>query len=257
MTVRYTSENGVGEIVLDRPDKLNALDKPTVDQLAAVLAEAAADSVGAVIIRGEGRAFSAGRDIEGVDPAAEDAEAVIAEWFNPLVLAIRDLPAITIAAVHGACLGAGFGLAMACDLTYAAGNAKFGSPFVRLGAVPDSGAHHVFVHHLGPQRALELIVTGELISGERAAELGLVARSCPPDELLDTCRQLARQIAEGPRLAFAESRRLIRRIASEDPALDAVLAAEAAAQGRVSATADYREGFAAFQEKRVPRFTGH
>lgn len=256
MTVHYTSADGVGEIVFDRPDKLNAFDGEMVEQMKAALDRAAGDDVGAVILRGEGRGFCAGRDIQGVDPAAEDAEAVIVEWFNPLVTSIRDLPVISIAAVHGACLGAGFGLAMACDLVYAATDAKFGSPFARLGAVPDSGAHHVFTRLLGPQRALELIVTGELISGMRAAELGLVTRAWDPEGLLDACRRVASQIATGPRLAFAESRRIIRRITDDGIGLVDVLADEAAAQGRASATDDYREGFAAFHEKRKPRFTG-
>jgi len=162
----------------------------------------------------------------------------------------------TIAAVHGACLGTGLGLALACDLVYAADDARIGSPFARIGAVLDSGAHAAFVARLGPHRALELIYTGRLLSGREAAEWGLVNRSVAGADLIRRTRELASTIARGPTAAFLESKRIVRRIMDAAPSFTELLAAEAAAQGRASRTHDYQDGIAAFQEKRKPAFTG-
>ena len=205
---------------------------------------------------GAGRGFCAGRDLDEADPADEDAEAVLSEIFNPLFLAIRSLPMPTIAQVHGPALGVGLGLAMACDIVYAAASAKVGSPFARIGAVLDSGGHRYLVDRIGPHRALELIYTGRLISGVEAAEMGLVTSAFPDQELPTAVNDVARQIASGPTAAFALSKQLVQRLEDTEMAFDAILAAEATAQGAASRSADYREGISAFQQKRRPNFTG-
>jgi len=162
----------------------------------------------------------------------------------------------SIAAVHGACMGTGLGLALACDVVYAADDARIGSPFTRIGAVLDSGAHAAFVALLGAHRALELIYTGRFLSGREAAEWGLVNRSVAGADLVRRTRELAGTVARGPTAAFLESKRIVRRISDQATSLTDVLAAEAAAQGRASRTHDYQDGIAAFQEKRKPSFTG-
>jgi len=162
----------------------------------------------------------------------------------------------TIAAVHGACLGTGLGLALACDIVYAADDARIGSPFARIGAVLDSGAHAAFVERVGAHRALELVYTGRLLSGREAAEWGLVNRSVAGADLVRRTREMAASIARGPTAAFLESKRLVRSIADGTLTFSQVLAAEAAAQGRASHTHDYQDGISAFQEKRTPSFTG-
>ena len=170
---------------------------------------------------------------------------------------MADLAMPTIAAVHGACLGTGLGLALACDIVYAADDARIGSPFARIGAVLDSGAHAAFVSRVGPHRALELIYTGRLLSGREAAEWGLVesqrrrGRPGPPHS-----RDGSHSIARGPTAAFLESKRIVRRIHRRVSVAAGLLAAEAAAQGRASRTHDYQDGISAFQEKRKPSFTG-
>jgi enoyl-CoA hydratase/carnithine racemase len=169
---------------------------------------------------------------------------------------VADFPSPTVAAVQGPCLGTGLGLALACDLLFAAEDAKLGSPFARIGAVPDSGAHLAFVERLGPHRALELIYTGRLVSGAEAAAWGLVNAAFPTDQLLDHARATARQIASGPMYAFLESKRLVRRLRDERLTIAQALAAEAQAQGRAALTDDYAEGMRAFQEKRNPVFRG-
>jgi enoyl-CoA hydratase/carnithine racemase len=256
MSVDLTIHDSLAEIALNRPDKLNALNEAMTRELAGCLDRAAGSSVRALLLRGEGNAFSAGRDLADADPGNEDAEAILENIFNPVIRRIADFPAPTFAAVHGACLGVGLGLALACDVVYVADDARVGSPFARIGAVLDSGGHAFFVERLGPQRALELIYTGRLITGAEAAALGLVNQSLPREKLLEHARAVAAQVARGPTAAFMESKRLVRRINEEGLGLSDVLRAEARAQGVAGRTEDYKEGIGAFQQKRQPAFKG-
>jgi 2-(1,2-epoxy-1,2-dihydrophenyl)acetyl-CoA isomerase len=254
--VRLSFDGGAAQIVLDRPGQLNAMNEDMVRQLLSAIDEVESSSARALLFSATGRAFSAGRDIAGAQPGTEDGGQVLAEVFNPLVQRVADLAFPTVAAVQGACLGAGLGLALACDVMIVADNAKIGSPFARIGAVLDSGGHKAFVQRLGPARALDLIYSGRLISGQQAAEWGLASRSVPADELDAVARQYVYAVAAGPVLAFAESKRLVRQIADRPATLAEVLASEAQAQSRSSATRDYVEGFTAFLERREPRFAG-
>jgi enoyl-CoA hydratase/carnithine racemase len=256
MSVDLSVESGLAEIVLNRPDKMNALNDAMVAELNGALEQAASEGARALMIRGEGPAFSAGRDLADAQPGDEDAEAIIESTFNPLMKRIVAFPAPTFAAVHGACLGAGLGIALGCDVVYIADDAKIGSPFARIGAVLDSGGHSFFVSRLGAHRALELIYTGRLLSGTEAAQLGLVNRSMPKDSLVAETRKVATQVANGPTAAFMQSKRLVRRIDEEAMGLFAVLKCEAQAQGAAGKTADYKEGISAFQQKRAPKFVG-
>jgi 2-(1,2-epoxy-1,2-dihydrophenyl)acetyl-CoA isomerase len=243
-TVVLTIDGGVAELVLNRPDKMNAMNLAMVHAIAESLEAAGRAGARALLIRGEGRAFCSGR------------EAVLRDVFNPLIERVAGIAIPTIAAVHGACLGTGLGLALACDIVYAADDARIGSPFARIGAVLDSGAHAAFVSRVGPHRALELVYTGRLLSGREAAEWGLVNRSVAGADLVRRMREMAASIARGPTSAFLESKRLVRAINDGAGSLADVLAAEAAAQGRASRTHDYQDGISAFQEKRKPSFTG-
>jgi enoyl-CoA hydratase/carnithine racemase len=255
--VRLELNGRVAEVVLDRPDVLNSLDDAMVAEFHTVLDTALDDAAArCVVVRGEGRGFSAGRDLSTAEPLTEDAAAILGEVFNPLIARIAELPVPTIAAVHGACLGVGFGIAMACDLVYCAAKTKIGSPFANIGAVLDSGGHAALVGRVGPHRALELIYTGRLIDGNEAASMGLVNGVVPDGELLDRVRAIADSIAAGPTGTFVMSKRLVRRIVDEHLSLTDVLAAEATAQGDAAGTPDYVEGMTAFVEKRPPNFSG-
>lgn len=256
-TVLVAVDRGVAEIALNRPDKLNAMNATMVRELLDALDTVHRDGARAVLVRAEGRAFCSGRDLADADPLHENGEAILRDSFNPLMERMATLDVPTIAAVQSACLGTGLGLAMACDIVYAADDARLGSPFARIGAVLDSGSHRAFVARMGPHRALELIYTGKLLSGREAAAWGLVNRSVAGADLLRRTRELAASIARGPTAAFRESKRIVQRITDETLGLSDVLAAEAAAQGRASRTHDYQDGISAFQEKRKPSFTGN
>jgi 2-(1,2-epoxy-1,2-dihydrophenyl)acetyl-CoA isomerase len=254
--VRIELGAGVAEVVLARPSKMNAMTAEMVSQLCAAFDEVQRTEARAVLVRGEGRAFSAGRDIAGAQPGVEDGGQVLEDVFNPLMLQVAALPVPTFAAVHGACLGTGLGVALACDVVYAAHDARIGSPFAQIGAVLDSGAHHAFVTRIGPHRALELIYTGRLLSGQQAAEWGLVNASYEAGALLDSTREIARRVAAGPTAAFGASKRLVHALLDESLSRTDALAAEAEAQRQASGTEDYVEGFTAFLEKRTPTFHG-
>ncbi|NND74070.1 MAG: enoyl-CoA hydratase/isomerase family protein [Ilumatobacter sp.] len=241
-------------ITLDRPAVINSLDEAMVGALHDALDGAANARV--VVIRGAGKGFSAGRDLSNAAPLEEDARAILADLFNPLVAKIRSLPMPTLAAVHGPALGVGFGIAMACDLVIAAERSRLGSPFANIGCVLDSGGHAALVQRIGPHRALELIYTSRLLNGAEAAAMGLVNEVVADDSLDDRVTELATQIASGPTAAFAASKRIVQRLADQQFGFSDVLAAEADAQGALAGQPDYVEGISAFMEKRSPQFRG-
>ncbi|QKJ20103.1 enoyl-CoA hydratase/isomerase family protein [Microbacterium hominis] len=251
--IRLSVDAGVAEVVLDAPEKLNALTLAGLEELETAYADAETAGVRALVLRGEGRGFCAGRDIAGVDAATDDVPGYLGA-VERVMRRMAAFPAPTFAAVHGACLGVGLGLAIATDVVYVAENAKVGSPFAGLGALLDSGGHALLFERLGAHRALDLIYTGDLLSGAEAVAAGLFSRALPGDEVVAFTRERAQRAASGPTQAFLASKRLIGRLAGER--LWEVIADETRGQAALQATADYREGFAAFQQKRRPEFRG-
>ncbi len=246
-------DGAVAEITLNAPDKLNALSLEALRRLDDAYAEAAASGVRALVLRGEGRAFCAGRDIAGVDPETDDVPGYLGA-VEQVMRRMAAFPAPTFAAVQGACLGVGLGLAIATDVVYVSDTAKVGSPFANLGALLDSGGHALLYERLGAHRALDLIYTGELLTGAEAVAAGLFSRAVLAEALLAFTRERAMRAASGPTAAFVASKRLIAHM--RDERLWDAVADETRGQEALRATADYREGFAAFQEKRKPGFTG-
>ena len=253
---RLDLDGDLAVVTLDRPDKLNALDEQALDDLAAAYDDAEAAGVRALVLRGEGRAFCAGRDIQGVDPRDDDVLGFLGDRVEPLLRRMSAFPAPTFAAAHGACLGVGLGLLIATDVVYVADDAKVGSPFANLGATLDSGGHALFVERLGAHRTLDLIYTARLMSGAEAVAAGLFSRAMPAAELEAFTLDTARTVAAGATLAFRASKALVAQVRDERLGLWASMAHENRAQADLCATADYREGFAAFQQKRPPVFTG-
>lgn len=254
--IRLTNRDRIAEIILDGPESRNALDADNLRDIAAAVAKVAAaiPTVRALLIRAEGKVFSSGRDISAVDVETDDAHAFLAEIFTPVFNAIRALPIPVIAQVQGAALGLGFGIAAAADIIYAADNAKFGSPFAAIGAMLDSGAHHVFLDRLGYHRTMDLIITGDFMTGAEAAAAGIVSRAVPAEDLSEFVDAKLAKIVSGPAEAFAMEKGFVQELADERPTLGQVLAKEADLQETARQTPDYAEGFKAFQERRTPKF---
>lgn len=246
----------VATIVLNAPAKLNSLDEQALRDLGRAYDEADAAGVRALVLRGEGRAFCAGRDISAVDPRDDDVMGYLGGLVTPLLQRMARFPAPTFAVAHGACLGVGLGLLIATDVVYVAESAKIGSPFAALGATLDSGGHALFVERLGAHKTLDLIYTGRLMSGAEAVASGLFSRVLPDDEVLQTTTDAAANAARGATAAFLASKQLVARIRDERLALWGSIDLENAAQAALCDTDDYREGFAAFQQKRKPEFHG-
>lgn len=254
--IDLTIADDVAQIVLNAPEKLNALDAAALGELSDAYAQAEAAQVRALVLRGEGRAFCAGRDISAVDPRTDDVAGYLDDLVTPLLQRMSAFPAPTFAAAHGASLGVGLGLLIATDVVYVADTAKIGSPFAALGATLDSGGHALFFERLGAHKTLDLIYTGRLMSGTEAVQSGLFSRVFPADEVSDAVLAAATKAASGATRAFRASKDLIRALRDERLGLWASMTAENAAQAALCDTDDYREGFAAFQEKRTPTFAG-
>lgn len=254
--IDLTIADDVAHVVLNAPEKRNALDPSALRELGTAYDDAEAAGVRALVLRGEGAGFCAGRDIAGVDPATDDVSGYLDGLVTPLLKKMSAFPAPTFAAAHGACLGVGLGLLIATDVVYVADSAKIGSPFAALGATLDSGGHALFYERLGAHKTLDLIYTARLMSGAEAVQSGLFSQVFPADEVRQATESAASRAAHGATQAFLASKRLVARLRDDRLALWDAVAAENLNQESLRDTADYREGFAAFQAKRKPDFTG-
>lgn len=253
-TIRHEVRDGVATITLARPESLNALNATMRDELlSAFKAAGRDDAVRAVVITGEGRGFCSGADLRG-GSGEREFRRVLTREYNPLITAIRELPKPVIAAVNGAAAGAGMALALACDLIYAADDARLILAFGRIGLVPDSGATRTLVRALGRHRAAALIFGGEPLGAADALAAGLVNAVVPAAELISTVQAAAARLAAAPTRAIGLAKRAINH--AEDALLSESLAMEAALQELAGRTEDHAEGIAAFGEKREPRFLG-
>jgi 2-(1,2-epoxy-1,2-dihydrophenyl)acetyl-CoA isomerase len=253
-TIEVASADGVATISLNRPDSLNALNTAMRKELLAALTAASRDeAIRAVVLTGTGRGFCSGADLRG-GANERSFRAVLTMEYNPLISAIRELPKPMIAAVNGVAAGAGVSVALACDLVYAADEARFILAFVRIGLVPDSGAIHALVRALGRHRAAELAFTGDPLSAAEAAESGLINGVVRAPELASHVSAIAQRLAQGPTRAIGLTKRLINH--ADGPGFAESLSLEAALQELAGRTQDHAEGIAAFSEKREPRFAG-
>jgi 2-(1,2-epoxy-1,2-dihydrophenyl)acetyl-CoA isomerase len=245
------------KIVLNRPDKLNAVNEAMLTALTGALQEAAADaSCRAVLLTGAGRGFCAGQELgPSVLPGPNgppDLAKLAHENHHRVVRTIRALPIPVIAAVNGVAAGAGAGFAMACDIALAARSATFVQAFVRIGLVPDSGSSYFLPRLVGEARARALAMLGVPVTAEQAESWGMIWRTVDDEALMPEAEKLAAQLAAGPAGALAQTKRLL--AASLDNDLDTQLDLESDAQGTAGASADFAEGVAAFLAKRRAAF---
>lgn len=250
VTVRRAS--AVATVVLDRPERLNALDLPTRRALVATLREIATDdTVRAVVLTGNGRAFCVGQDLTVEDELIR-ADETIAATYNPIVDTLTSLPQPVVAAVNGPAVGAGMGLALACDLRLAADGATFSCAFGRVGLVPDTAVSWYLVRELGHARAFALAVSGRPLPATEALSMGLLNEVVPAADLAARAAELAAQLAAGPAHALALTKRQFR--AAAELSFDATLAMEARHQGAAADHPDHLEGRTALAEKRQPQW---
>lgn len=259
-------ESGVALVTLNDPERLNAMTEAMGGAIREAVAALKGDaSVRAVVLTGAGRAFSAGGDLDMLVRMARDGNAdpggptrarhqAFMERFYSLYLSVRDLPQPTLAALHGPAIGAGFCVALACDIRVAAREAKLGLNFTRLGIHPGMAATWTLPRIVGPAHAAELIYTGRLVDGSEAARIGLVNRAIPREEVLAATLALAAEIAEAAPVAVRGAKRSLAMTAGND--LAAQLQQEAAEQALCYESADLLEGLTAVREKRPPRFLG-
>ncbi|NHN57658.1 MULTISPECIES: 3-hydroxyacyl-CoA dehydrogenase/enoyl-CoA hydratase family protein [Halorussus] len=245
------SDDGLLEIELDRPERMNALSTDLLDEIDDLLSSADVDEVRCVTFEGAGdRAFSAGADIGGfadVDPT--DAMDV-----TPAFETVNDFERPVVAKVDGYCLGAGLELALACDLRIATEGSEFGSPEIGLGLIPGGGGTQRLLRLLGETRAKELVFRGNRIDAERAEEWGLINRAVPASEFEDTVAEFVDDVLEGPPIGLKVAKKVLNEGA--DASLDAALALESQGFGLLMGTEDVREGTAAFRDDREPEFRG-
>ena len=260
-TVDLKVENGVAEITLNRPERLNAWTTQFGDDLReALLSDAADPAVRSVLITGAGRGFSSGADLkEMLEQRAGGGEVpdvgeMLRTRYHPIIKGIRELPKPVVAAVNGPAVGSGCSLALACDLIWAAESAIFGLAFVNIGLVPDGGSTFLVPVAAGKARALEMALLGDPVPAEQALEWGLINRVVPDGDLMDEARGLARRLAKGPTRSYAQSKRALNN--SFFKIMDEQLDLEAEIQGEMVTSSDFIEGVSAFVEKRDPRFTG-
>jgi 2-(1,2-epoxy-1,2-dihydrophenyl)acetyl-CoA isomerase len=252
--VEVIRDGGVMTITLNRPDVLNAFNKAMHDALGAALKEARDPEVRAVVLTGAGRGFCVGQDLGEFREAPGDIGDRLRATYHPNLLAIRALEKPVIAAVNGPAAGAGMSFACACDLRIAADSASFVPAFINIGLVPDSGGTYFVTRILGYSRAFEWLATGRKLTAAEAHAWGLVSEVVEADRLLARAGEVAAELAALPPLGVGMTKRLLDRAGTST--LEEQLEREAQLQTAATRTEDFREGVAAFLEKRPPEFKG-
>jgi 2-(1,2-epoxy-1,2-dihydrophenyl)acetyl-CoA isomerase len=257
-TILFEKSGGVANVALNRPKKLNAFEGTMHEELYDALDGAASDEeVRCVVLRGEGKGFSAGADLAQIVEGADgdpDLGEYLRSTYSRLVSRMVSMEKPLVAALHGPVYGAGVGIALACDMRIAAESAKFSIAFIKIGLMPDAGVSFLLPRVVGLGRALEMSMLGDAVDAEEAYRIGLVNRVVPDDAIAEEAASLAERLAEMPTSALGKVKHSL--YASFESDLDAALEREAEGQTFCGYTQDHREGVAAFFEKREARFTG-
>lgn len=256
-SICYEVGDAIGRLTLNRPDRLNAITYPMLEELHQVFRRVAADTDGvrALLISGAGRAFSSGADVVTPRPEHPDnPKESLRDYYNPAYQLLRSLPVPTIAAVNGPCAGAGMSLALTCDIAIAAQSAYFLAAFVNIALVPDAGASWLIPHRIGNAKAAGMMMLGEKIPAPEAERWGLIWKCVPDEELAATADTLARKFASGPTRTYDFIKQLLRASGGND--LLQQMQIESDLQAKIKNTEDAAEARIAFAEKRPPRFQG-
>lgn len=271
--LKYSVSNGVGEIVLNRPEVLNSLNAKMAGEVLAALTLAKNDpTVRALLLTGAGRGFCAGQDLQEIAPSQNttpgstssdhsprdqsprDLGEIVERCYNPIILLLRQLEKPVVCSVNGIAAGAGANLAFACDIVLASEKASFVQSFSKVGLIPDSGGTYFLPRLLGLARATALTMLAEKLSAEEAMRIGLVYKVYPEALLLDETKKLCAHLATLPTLGLGLTKRALNQ--SFAHSLEEQLIVERDLQRTAGQSKDYQEGIAAFLEKRAPKFVG-
>jgi 2-(1,2-epoxy-1,2-dihydrophenyl)acetyl-CoA isomerase len=254
-TILFSSEGGIARLTLNRPDRLNSFTVQMHEEVSSALSQL--ENARVLVITGAGRGFCAGQDLN--DRAVAPREAVdlghsVESYYNPLIRRITSLPFPVIARVNGVAAGAGANIALACDVVIAAHSAKFIQSFASIGLIPDSGGTWVLPRLVGQARALGLALTADPLPAEKAEQWGLIWKAVEDEALDAEVDSLAERFASAPTRGLARIKTMIRE--SWRHSLDEELDLQRDAMRELGFSKDYREGVAAFMEKRKPKFQG-
>lgn len=255
--IRFSIEKQVAIITFNRPEVFNSMHQAMRLEILAALERCQSDpEIRAVYLTGSGRAFCAGEDLqEVVDPNGPSLNEIISTGYNPIVRAIRHLEKPVLCAVNGVAAGAGANIALACDITVAAASASFTQAFSKIGLIPDSGGTWTLPRLVGMQRATALMMLSDKIPAPEAAAMGMIWKVFPDEQFAEESLRLAQTLAQMPTKGLGLTKRALNQAFNHD--FDAQLDVEDRLQSQAGETHDYREGVAAFLEKRKPIFTGN
>lgn len=255
-TLLAETKDGVATLTLNRPDKLNAFNRELSGELVAALTRIAKDdAVRAILLTGSGRAFCAGQDLAEAIPKGDanpDLGAIVKAVYTPVIRAIRTIEKPVVCAVNGIAAGAGAQLALLCDIVVASSAASFVWSFTKIGVIPDTGGTFLLPRMVGLQRASALTMLHDKVSAEQARDWGLVYRVGDP--VMEIGQEIANKLAKSPTRALGLTKRGFNHGLGLD--LEAAMAFEEGLQREAGLSGDYREGVAAFLEKRQPVYTG-
>jgi len=254
--ILFNISHGVGYITLNRPEKLNSINRVLALLLQETLDECSSNAaIRAVHITGSGKGFCAGQDLEEAANTKDGGfDEVLSQLYNPIVRRIRSLQKPVVAAVNGVAAGAGANIALCCDIVVAAQSASFIQAFSKIGLIPDSGGTHTLPRLVGWQKASALMMLGDKVSAEEAVRMGMIYKVIPDESFAAESVKIATRLAQAPTRGLAFTKEALQ--SSFQNTLEDQLHEEDILQGRATRTHDFKEGIEAFLAKRQPVFTG-
>jgi 2-(1,2-epoxy-1,2-dihydrophenyl)acetyl-CoA isomerase len=253
-TIAYEQSDGLAVITMNRPEVMNALNRQMRVEITNAV-KTAATTARTIVLTGTGRAFCSGQDLgDRMTVAGIDMEQTLREEYEPMLRAILDAPVPVISAVNGAAAGAGANLALAADVVIATESASFIQAFTRIGLIPDAGGTYWLPRQIGLAKAMGAALFADKITARQASDWGMIWETVPDAEFATVWRARAAQLAKGPTVALRNVKEALRKSVNND--LDGQLALEARLQGECGRTDDFREGVAAFLDKRPAKFLG-